>query len=79
MGHFVVVCEECIKGTKRVLATLDIRLVAREHVKVRIRVLDQHTYIFERECGKSHLLSDLLRWLSQHSSQAGIARKPAKK
>ena len=60
VSHFVVVCEECIKGAKRILATLDMRLVAREHVKIRIRVLDQHTHIFERECGKAHLLSELL-------------------
>ena len=49
MGHFVMVREEGIKGTKWIFATLDVRVVAREHVKVGIGVFDQHTHVFKRE------------------------------
>ena len=72
VSHFVMVREERIKGTKWILTALDMRVIAREHVKVGIGVLDQHAHVFKWECGEAHLLSDLLRWLSRHGRQFGL-------
>ena len=50
------------------------RVIAREHVQVRIRVLDQHAHVLERECGEAHLLSDLPDGFRDMAASSGCAR-----
>ena len=69
MRRLSVVCKEGIKRAERVFATLDVRIVARKHIEVGVGVLDQCANVFKGKCGKTHLLSYLLRRFSGHSSQ----------
>ena len=69
MRRLSVVYKEGIKRAERVFAALDVGIVAREHIEVGVGVLDQCANVFKRECGKTHLLSYLLRRFSGHGSQ----------
>src|SRR5216684_5535617 len=75
-NSFGAVSERRLEARDRISATLGVRIIGREKIQLRIRLIDQSAHILEDIWRKRHLLSELFGRLAREARKVRVGLAP---